>query len=176
MNAIFRKTLFATALAAGWLSAPAFAAPPGPPPACAQADIPDVLMFDCSGFVEHNLINTASKPDAIPLLNAVGFPTTTGDWMELAGVGGTTLTFTNLMVGQTVIGFHVGGGSDGNFKESTAFYRFDAGAGTHTVNTRFTSLSNGALYSTSPVPEPATYGMVLAGLGLLGAMRRRNAG
>ena len=60
-------------------------------------------------------------------------------------------------------------------QESTAFYWFDAGAGTHDVQTRFTSLSNGGLYATTvPVPEPETYGMLLAGLGILGfAMRRR---
>ncbi|MTV37611.1 PEPxxWA-CTERM sorting domain-containing protein [Duganella radicis] len=74
----------------------------------------------------------------------------------------------------TIIGLHIGGGSDDHVANSTAFYLFDAGnTGIYAIDTSFSSLSNGGLYMTSAVPEPATYGMLLAGLGLMGAALRR---
>jgi hypothetical protein len=178
MKAITRKALQAAILAGSMLGAAAFAAPPGPPPACSTAyngDLMGVPVINCAGFVEGNLINAAASPAASALLAGMGVGSD-GHAISLASVSGSTLTFSQLLTGITVIGLHVGGGSehDGHFKESTAFYTFDAGAGTYSVDTRFDTLSNGGLYMTSPVPEPATYGMLLAGLGLLGvALRRR---
>jgi hypothetical protein len=36
-----------------------------------------------------------------------------------------------------------------------------------------TGVANFSLYSTTPIPEPATYAMLLAGLGIVGAVARR---
>lgn len=175
MKALVRKTMQAAILATTMLGASAFAGPPGPPPPCSPSDLLGVTVLDCAGLTGGNLINSAASPAASALLATIGV-ISDGHAIDLASVSGSTLTFTQQLVGMTVIGLHVGGGSDndGHFQESTAFYLFDAGAGMYSVNTRFDTLSNGGLYMTTPVPEPTTYGMLLAGLGLMGvALRRR---
>jgi hypothetical protein len=173
MKKLVRKTMQAAILGTALLGASAFAAPPTLG-TCTLGDLVGVTVFSCDGFEAHNLVNgspaaIAGAQSALASLGVVS----DGHTIDLATASGTTLTFSDLLVGTTVIGVHIGGGSDGHVAEGTAFYVFDAGAGTHTVHTTFSSLSNGGLYSTSPVPEPATYGMLLAGLGLMGAALRR---
>ncbi|MYM70260.1 PEP-CTERM sorting domain-containing protein [Pseudoduganella sp. FT55W] len=181
MKAFVRKTMQAAVLATTMLGAAAFAAPPpghGPadPPDCSIAfngDLKAVVVSDCSGFVEHNQIKGSADATAAGMLADLGV-LSDGHFLAAASVSGTTLTFSQALYGVTVIGLHIGGGSDGNVKESSAFFKFDAGTtGIHSVDTRFTSLSNGGLYLTSAVPEPETYGMLLAGIGLIGVLARR---
>jgi len=180
MKVCARKTMQAAILATSMLGASAFAAPPAAPPACSLvSDLTSITTeISCAGFSAGNLVNAGHASDAAALLATMGVISSGVPLVPVASVSGQTLTFTQALYGITVIGLHVGGGSehDGHFKESTAFYKFDAGTtGIHSIVTRFDTLSNGALYSTmaAPVPEPATYGMLLAGLGLMGAVARR---
>jgi hypothetical protein len=94
-----------------------------------------------------------------------------------------TIDFTQQLYGTTIIGIHYGNVTGANGVTSnnvTAFYRFDAGntTGIDSFTTSFASLSNATLYSTglapvAAVPEPGTYAMLLAGLGLMGFVARR---
>lgn len=181
MKVFARKTMQAAILATSMLGASAFAAPPADPPGCSLvSDLTSITTeISCAGFSVGNLVNAGHAGDAAALLATMGVMST-GVPLSPAGtvVGGTTATFSQTLYGITVIGLHVGGGSDhdGHFKESTAFYKFDAGTtGIHSITTRFDTLSTVGLYSTmaAPVPEPATYGMLLAGLGMVGAVARR---
>lgn len=145
-------------------------------PSCTLIGPTSVTVEDCVGFIDGNLINHSAPDDAAQAaaVLALGGGVWSGVWVEKGDfTGSSTITFATQMVGETIIGFHMGGGK--NYNESTAFYRFDAGAGLYSITTNAVGLSDAALYSTSPVPEPATYGMLLAGLGLLGMARRRKS-
>lgn len=184
MKAIVRKTMQAAVLATTMLGASAFAAggPPAAPPACSiVSDLTSITTeISCAGFSVGNLVNAGHASEAAALLLSIGVASSGVPLVPAGSVSGQTMTFSQALYGLTVIGIHVGGGSehDGHFKESTAFYVFDAGtSGIHSIDTRFDTLSTAGLYSTmmAPVPEPATYGMLLAGLGLMGAVGRRRS-
>lgn len=102
----------------------------------------------------------------------------------LSGLSGTdSFKFNQTLYGDTVIGVHYGVIKEGTGKNAikendlTAFYRFDAGtAGVLSITNKVDSISNATLYRTglaAPVPEPETYAMLLAGLGMVGLIARR---
>lgn len=95
----------------------------------------------------------------------------------------TSFNFNKTLYGDTVIGVHYGVIKEGTGKDAikennlTAFYRFDAGTtGVFNIINKVDSISNATLYKTgmaAPVPEPETYAMLLAGLGMVGLVARR---
>ena len=145
--------------------------------ACSGSDI-SVAGASCLGFYSGNLNGNA------PSLAAVN--TALGTWHlnlteavdaghMISSLTGNTINFTQQLYGDTIIGVHYGNVNGSN--NVTAFYRFDAGTtGIDAFTTSFASLSNATLYRTgvaTTVPEPETYAMLLAGLGLVGVVARR---
>lgn len=150
---------------------------------CSGADI-SIAGATCLGFFSGNLngnspsindVNSALAPWNFTLTEAVNSSS------MLSGLNGTTVNFSQQLYGDTIVGMHFGNVKGANGVKSnnvTAFYRFDAGntTGIDSFTTTFGSLSNATLYTTGTpgvVPEPETYAMLMAGLGLLGFMARR---
>ena len=149
---------------------------------CAGSDI-DVAGASCIGFIDGNLngnnpslaeINLNLAVWGVNLTSAVPLTSMLPDL-----TGGTTINFSQMLYGDTIVGIHFGNVKDAFGTKSnnvTAFYRFDAGAGLDSFTTKFDSLSNATLYSSgdvTPVPEAEIYAMMLAGLGLMGVAARR---
>jgi hypothetical protein len=155
---------------------------------CSGGDI-SVSGASCLGFFSGNLngnnhtyssVSTDLSPWGVHLNGAVA----SSNMLSGLGNGSNVINFSQQLYGDTVIGIHYGvvtGANGATSNDVTAFYRFDAGNGTgiDTLTTSFGSLSNATLYMTGvgtiapAVPEPATYGMLLAGLALMGAVVRR---
>jgi hypothetical protein len=159
--------------AAAVFSAPAIAAPP----ACSVTDVTPTAE-NCVGWFAGNLINNSPADNAAQAaaLALLGLPGWTQPWLEKADfASGNTITFSTEMFGETFVGMHLGAatGAGGLGENATAFFRiiFDNPTTSFTVN--YPGLSNAALYATQPVPEPETYALMLAGLGIVGFMARR---
>ena len=189
------KTIFAgAALLLATVSVPALAAPR----ACLLSDISPAAMA-CSGFYAGNLL--AGNPGAVDAqqdaLATIGLAWD-GDWNAVTKIGSlggaTTVDFSTAdsnpiakMYGTTWVAVHFGNSANLG-GQATGFWKFDAGlAGLQTFLLNISRGSSGAvLYKTglaSPpppvdgvVPEPASWAMMIAGFGLVGAaMRRRKA-
>jgi len=173
MKNALRKTLHLAILATGLIGASAYAGGPGDPLlTCSSADFNDanVTFVSCDGFLGGNLINMANTLAAGNALGTLGL-SSNGAALSLATHTSDTLNFTDMLSGTVYIGIHIGGGRA--YQEGTAFYKVTLANATHDITTTLPGLSNGGLYGVAPVPEPATYGMMLAGLGLLGVVARR---
>ena len=154
--------------------------------ACAASDI-SITGASCIGFISGNL--NGNSPSLTAINNNLGvwgvhLTAPVAAASMLSGLNGTTINFGQQLYGETIVGMHYGNVIDalGNKSNNvTAFYRFDAGngAGVDVFTTKYGSLSNATLYSTghapviAAVPEPGTYAMLLAGLGLMGFVARR---
>lgn len=153
---------------------------------CAATDLffdaPGVHVAHCFGFVEGNVVN--SSPTDKALVSGIldlnfGFAGQSGAPIETINVTAdhvshiTTYDFSHLLTGNVIVGLHFGNGQGGP-GNGTAFYAFDAGSGVDKFYTLLQASSNAGLYrATAPVPEPETYAMMLAGLGLVGVIAGR---
>jgi hypothetical protein len=186
-----KSVLFAGLSALAFASAPAYAAvvPVVPPVAiaCSNSDISPAASA-CSGFYAGNLLNNSDIAEQAGGLSEIGF-TWDQNWAGIDKIdslgGATTVNFLTAfgkkVFGETIIGIHFGGGAwDQNVRPrggGTGFYKFNAGAaGLDSIDLNLSSSSGFVLYSTEEggvVPEPATWAMMIAGFGLVGAAMRR---
>jgi hypothetical protein len=194
--------LAAAALAATGLSSAAGAAVLGPTCGGASGNtnslpIPNPDAINCVGYFDANVISgnagdVATQQTAVnQLLATVGLGPITLDWNALStthwtlldndgstpnpGLTSGALNFSTPLSGYTVVSSHFGNitGPTGNV---TVFWLLNLPAGTTSIPLDpNTGWSNGVLYFTggAPLPEPATWAMMLLGFGAVGfAMRR----
>lgn len=153
------------------------------PPVVAPCSVADITInaIDCRGFYSSQLLsgNPGDVAVQIEALGELGF---TWDGVTVSSfqsglAGATTVSFATPLIGMTYIGVHYGGGSASplpNGGSVTAFYSLDAGAGITSLQLAYGASSDVKVYSTTaPVPEPETYALLLAGLGVVGFMARR---
>lgn len=158
-------------------------------PSCGSGDLTGsgFTFISCAGYFSGNFIsgNAGDQLAVADVLDGLGLPGTSGTWLEkLEGLSpGTTIDFTTALSGLVYLGIHRGGANNGS--QGTAFYELNVTDSSAFSLFTFTpgGLSNAALYgsgggSTGVVPEPETYALMLAGLGVIGfvAKRRRPPG
>lgn len=175
MNAFFRS--IAVPVVGMLISGLATAKQPTAPKDCASSDISGSFQFlACQGYEKKTHIS--GSPEALSLSNtqltALGLSGTGGSWIEkIDGLAGThTIDFTTALFGTVYFAVHKG--AAGDFDQSTAWYKVEVtGVPLDTITFNYNGLSNAALYSVSPVSEPETFSLILAGLGVVGFMARR---
>lgn len=187
------------------LSAGAYAIPTVVPGAgsgtCGSASVGVFVAgaSECAGAYGGNVLNNkgSNVTTQIAALAALGLdfnPSGAGsfnfnDFLKIDFNGGNTNSSantislgSNTVTGITIIGVHFGNGSP--IKNTTSFYKFDAGtAGTSTITfSNIKAISDLMIYSTGgtsttpttpSVPEPATWTMLLAGFALMSVVMRR---
>jgi hypothetical protein len=157
---------------------------------CGLGDITPAAS-DCVGwFVGDLSASTADQAEALDDLLGTPTPVTLLEAkINLGGGSGPdTIDFATPLFGTTVISAFVKAGPTVPY-EGTAFYVFDAGdlvGGLDTFDINVANLDSVRLYSTgkfvsptppqNPVPEPASWALMLLGFGAIGAALRAAAG
>ena len=174
------------ALAAFALCAASPALALDPPVAACDLSLPTPDAIACAGYYSGNLLNGSAEDIANQQAAIDSLPGDfqfDGDWGALAGntiltlTNGNQLNFGETMFGLTIIGAHFGNvaGDAGNV---SVFWLFDFGtAGASSIILDHPEgFSNAAIYTTGapPVPEPATWAMMLFGFAIAGYALRRN--
>ena len=174
-------------LAAGAALA-AFAAPAqAAVPACSVNDLSPAAVA-CTGFFSGQWLGGSpgdlsfQESQLLALGLNIDLNPIFGTLTNLSGLSGVHSVATSLMLyGDTWIGMHFGNGSGGP-GNATAFYKLNAGTGMNlnTLSWTYNASSDLIVYKTgapvvvTPVPEPASWAMLIAGLGVVGfSMRRR---
>lgn len=187
------KTLSISILAAGAalvaFSAPAVAAPPQPLPVpnpitCQLSDVTGAIA--CAGYYPGNIFSSSSADEgtqstALTYLGFVGSPDFTtiyapgsGYKVDFSGITtdqSVSFPAVSTLFGTTFIGVHWGG-------NQSAIYKLNLTTPVSSVTIKGLNpggLSNAVLFGTeTPVPEPTTWALMIAGLGAVGmSMRRR---
>jgi hypothetical protein len=155
-------------------------------PACSFGDLSGVTVTACTGYFQDNLLqggtgDTVSGTIAAQLALLGVVNAASAIYIEKIGANGglPSVNFAIPLSGDTVIGLHLGGGSDkfgANIPGgATAFYRFNAGTNLDSFGLAMSSSSGVAVFQTSAVPEPETYALMLAGLVGVGFVARRRS-
>ena len=168
--------------------------------ACLLTDVSPTASA-CTGCFAGNLLNDSSIAAQTDALHTLGFAWN-GDFAavtKINSLGGATvvdfataqLNPVNRLYGDSWVGLHFGGGGPtGIGQQATAFFKINAGlAGLSSFLLTIPTGSSGAvLYRTGAkliedgggtagaVPEPASWAMLIAGFGLVGASMRRRRG
>ncbi len=175
-----RNLTLALAAAATFAAAsPAQAALTSSGTSCSTSNVSPTATA-CVGWYAGQLLggNPTQRADAKAALALLGFNWTpnvlTNTIQILPSLTGNTIDFTGFLSGKTVIGIHRGAAGDGS-QSSTAFFRWDNLSPTDKITLNLGGLSSSTLYITtfSQVPEPATWALMIAGIGLMGWQLRR---
>lgn len=135
----------------------------------------------CAGGYEGNLLSSSPiTGTGLGAIQALGYTGSGAFITKLDNLNNaSTLNFGQTLFGLTIVGIHYG--AAGAAPEATSFFLFDLGttgassiditgrAGANALGT-----SNAVLFSTAPVPEPATWGMMLLGFAGIGMAVRRS--
>jgi hypothetical protein len=150
---------------------------------CGSITFTGITELACAGGWSDNLIKGSLQEPAVTGLANLGGFTGSSAYIEKittgAGIvqGSHVINFSHLLTGISYVAIHYGNGS--GIGNATSVFKFDAGAGVDSFTISINGLSNAAIMQlgTAPaVPEPATWAMMVAGIGLVGAsMRRRKA-
>ncbi len=138
-------------------------------------------IINCYGRYSGNSLNNASNSDINTALTALGYggPAITYSAIPLSNIlaglnGNTTVNFPGLLNGTVYFGVHYGNGQGGPGNSTTFYKIFANNLDTITLNLNASSTATLFAQVANPVPEPATWAMMLAGFGAVGfAMRRR---
>lgn len=180
--AVLGASLIASPVHAAKPIKPAPAPTPAPVlPACSNTDIMPTAL-GCAGYFDKNVLsgNPLDMATQTSALSALGL-TWNGVTLEKLDGPSNPVGFSRVLNGLTFIGIHFGAGNGPVDTPGgvTAFYRFDAGVNAANFKINHGSVSGVSLYSTglppvTPVPEPATWAMMILGFGLVGgALRSR---
>jgi len=148
--------------------------------ACLNSDISPTAAA-CAGWYDGNLLNNSGThvQDQADALATIGF-VWDKNWsaIDLTKIGvspdGFTYNFPGLLDGIAYVGIHKGKGGKDGF-ESTAFFKIDADD-LDTFKLNLKGGSDAVLYFNGGggVPEPATWGMMILGIGMIGGAVRRS--
>lgn len=165
--------------------------PPTILPNCSLNDVSflGIKAVDCRGYFSKNILsgNAGDLTTQQTALAQMGLTWPKTNWPAVDASkdnNGNQLGEFGPMFGTTYIGIHYGRGNGPVDVEGgvTAIYKLVFGTETTSFNISPGSVSSVALYSTeSPgdmelVPEPATWAMLIAGFGVVGAAMRRRRG
>ena len=127
----------------------------------------------CAGWYSGNLLNQTAVADQQAALATLGF-SWNGNW---AAVDATKVEVTDapfdfgpLLHTGAVIGIKIGAAQFGS--DATAFFRL-AQNNIDVVTLNLKGASSGVVYSPGVIPEPATWGLMILGVGAVGALLRR---
>ncbi|MEY4240285.1 MAG: hypothetical protein RL339_2886 [Pseudomonadota bacterium] len=130
----------------------------------------------CTGWWRGNLNGQSAGVYADTLAALKLLDPTIASFTSLAYIpslnGSSTINFGITLSGKTIIGIHRGGAGD--FRpDGTAFYLWNNLPQTGSLTNTIPGISNATLYMTSAVPEPGTWMLMIAGIGLMGWQLRR---
>jgi len=140
----------------------------------------------CDGYYTNNILSGATADLTATALSHLGitWDGTQANWDALvnAGYGGLTtlsgagnneLAFPTTLYGVNVIGIHFGNVA-GDYGNVSVFLRYDFGStgADHITLNNTQGFSNYAIWA-GGVPEPATWLMIIAGFGMVGAAVRQ---
>jgi len=134
----------------------------------------------CSGWWAGNLLgNSAAQiADTKAALALLGFVWNGSTIVQNIPSGNSAglIDFNGILSGNTIIGVHRGGnGKNGDPGNATAFFKWENLSPTDKLQLNISGLSGQTLYLTtfSQVPEPGTWMLMIAGIGLMGWQLRR---
>jgi len=203
MRRVLKIALATAAIALGTVATPAYATDTLVGDACSVAypTISGQSAIACVGYYDKNLLSgaagSATPQNIMDDLNvlltnsAPGVNDSAGGYnppyaldvdtvlASIEGLAGTNdFGFGTTLSGLTVIGMHFGNNDDSAVNNVTAFWLFNLTTPGTTIHLNPTSAgsSNAQLYTTGtpPVPEPATWGMMLLGFAGMGTALRRS--
>jgi len=144
-----------------------------------DATLPDPDAVDCAGAYAGNLNNESREADLNEALDIlVGGDFEDVDFLAIEGTkdlissSGQTITFDEALLGEVILSIHFGDAGSG-LGDHTILYLFNFATETSSIDLNQNGFSHGVIIG-NPVPEPATWAMMLMGFGAAGySMRRR---